>query len=87
MTSTLLLLSLLDAASYLRHVGEPSEQNADTVVVVGGDGVWDAVVVHDLNATKLVVARVHLTTQNLPYTHQLSDLTALTDSQFSVFSF
>lgn len=53
------------SSTNLGHIGEPSNSGSNSLQVCGGHGVGDAIVVHDLNPTQLVVAGVHRTTQHL----------------------
>lgn len=50
---------------YLRHIGEPAQDSENALKVIGHRGVRHSVVVHDLDASQLVVGGVHFSTQNL----------------------
>ncbi len=60
--------------AHLGNEREPVEDLEDAVEVAGRDGVRDAVVVHDLNAAQLIVARVHLPPQHLGNHNQSGDV-------------
>ena len=50
---------------YLGHVGEPLQDLVNTSKVIMRHRVGHSIVVHDLYAPQLVVARVHLSPQHL----------------------
>lgn len=52
---------------YLGHVGEPVQHGVHRLQIVGCHLVWHTVQVHNLYATQLTVAAVHLATQQLQH--------------------
>ena len=55
----------LRAVSELGHECEPFEESVDSIEIIGRDSVRYTIIMHDLNSSQLVVARVHITTKNL----------------------
>ena len=46
--------------TYLRYIAEPRQHLVDALEIAWRHGVGDAIVVHDLDPTELVVTGVHL---------------------------
>lgn len=63
---------------YLGHVGEPLQESVDPLKVVAHCAVCHSVVVHDLNASQLIVRCVDLPTQDLQVTGHTPPLPAIT---------
>lgn len=55
------------AKHYHGHVGQPLQKCEDSLKVVTNGAVGHAVVVHDLDSTKLVVGCVDFSTQHLKW--------------------
>ena len=58
-------LGFLFFIMYLRHIGEPPQDSENALKIIGHRSVRHSVVVHDLDASQLVVGGVHFSTQNL----------------------
>lgn len=50
---------------YLWHVGEPLQNGIDTFKVITYSAVGHSIVMHDLDATQLVIRSIHLSSKHL----------------------
>lgn len=58
-------MNLSHGYSYHGHVGEPLQQSKDPFKIITDGAVGHPVVVHDLNAAKLIVGCVNFSAQHL----------------------
>lgn len=63
------------AEHYHGHVGQPLQKREDSLKVITNSSVGHTIVVHDLNATELVVGCVHFSAQHLWQEEEEEDLT------------
>lgn len=67
---------------YHGHVGEPLQQSKDALKIITDSAVGHPVVVHDLNATKLIVGCVNFSAQHLTQKDKCEDFKISTSYVF-----
>lgn len=70
--------TILQHPSYLGHVGEPLQDGVDPREVIRDGDMGDAIVVHDLHPSQLVVGGVNFTAQHLVRINTNTDQSLLT---------